>query len=334
MDDKAKKTLKYILSLVLAGALLYFAFRGIDWKDFWSGLISTRWGYVLLSLVAAYAALVFRAERWRLQLLPIDSRVDRRVIWHASNFGNFMSIIIPGVGEFVRCARVYRKEVGYEKTFGTILVERFCDVLSILVLLLIAVVGNRDLLLPFMRDNVLAPFRSRFNFSMGWIALALVLFLLAAIWVVLHFRSRSRFCGRIVQSLQGILDGMKAFVHIPHKFLFVLYTVGIWVMYIMMTFLTFLAVPGLEHLSFADAVFISAIGNIASVIPTPGNLGAYHYLVGIAISSIYLGSSEILAMPLLCATLSHGSHAILLMLMALYSFIVVSVRRETYSKLR
>ena len=32
------KVLKYILSFVLAGVLVYFAFRGVDWKAFWGGL--------------------------------------------------------------------------------------------------------------------------------------------------------------------------------------------------------------------------------------------------------------------------------------------------------
>ena len=43
-----KKVLKYVLSFVLAGVLVYFAFRGVDWTAFWSGLQQTRWGWVAL----------------------------------------------------------------------------------------------------------------------------------------------------------------------------------------------------------------------------------------------------------------------------------------------
>ena len=38
------KWLKYVLSFLLAGVLVFFAFRGVDWKAFWSGLQQTRWG--------------------------------------------------------------------------------------------------------------------------------------------------------------------------------------------------------------------------------------------------------------------------------------------------
>lgn len=89
MNSKASKVIKYVLSLLLAAALLYFAFRGIDWKEFWEGLRTTNWFYILLSMIAAVAALVFRAERWRLQLVILDSDIARASIWHGSNIGNF-----------------------------------------------------------------------------------------------------------------------------------------------------------------------------------------------------------------------------------------------------
>ena len=88
-----------------------------------------------------------------------------------------------------------------------------------------------------------------------------------------------------------------------------------------MTYFTFRAVPQLPgSLGFTDAVFVSAIGNVASVIPTPGNLGAYHYIVSLALSTIYLGAQAIVPSTLLFATLSHGSHAALLILLGIYSY--------------
>ena len=35
MKEAAKNILKYALSFLLMGVLLYFSFRGIDWKEFW-----------------------------------------------------------------------------------------------------------------------------------------------------------------------------------------------------------------------------------------------------------------------------------------------------------
>ena len=77
MNRKAAGILKYLLSLVLAGALIYFALRGIDWRVFAEGLGETRWGYALLYLLAALLALVFREERWRAMMLPLNPEVRR-----------------------------------------------------------------------------------------------------------------------------------------------------------------------------------------------------------------------------------------------------------------
>lgn len=325
MQKKASHTLKLILSVVLAALLLYFAFRGISWKEFLSGLETTSWSYVILSLVTAFAALVLRALRWRQQLKAIDQDAGFQRIWDGSNIGNFLNIIIPGVGEFYRCAYVSHKKSGYDRTFGTIIMERAWDVLAIVCLLAGAILTNTDVLLPFMRKHVMEPFVGRFNFSLWWIIAILSAILAALLICIFAFREKNRVAGKCADAISGALNGFLAFRKIKGKALFLAYTIGIWVMYILMTFLTFKAVPGLQQLSFSDAVFISAVGNIASVIPTPGNLGAYHYLVGLAISNIYLNSSEILAIPLLFATLSHGSHAVLLIIMAIISYIAVEI---------
>lgn len=332
MKANASKIVKYILSLVLAAALLYFAFRGLDWKEFWTGLKTTRWGFVLLSLVAAIAALVFRAERWRLQLVTLDDSIRRITIWDGSNIGNFLSLVIPGIGEFFRCGHVTTKKASYDKTFGTIIMERAWDILAIVVLLLIAVATETDKLVPFMQNHILGPFTHRFSFSIWWLVGGVIVIVAAIIWVIYAFRDRSRFCAKCADAVKGILQGFTAFGKMHKKWLFITYTAAIWVSYIVMAYFTMLAVPGIDHLVFEDAVFISAVGNIASVIPTPGNLGAYHYIVGLAISTIYLGATEILAAPLLFATLSHGSHAVLLIILAIISYIAVAVRKNGVRK--
>lgn len=328
MAKNASQVLKYLLSLILAAALLYFAFRGNDWKAFIDGVRSTRWSYILLSLVVSVAAVVFRAERWRLQLVTLDPGISRSIIWHGSNVGNFLSIVIPGIGEFYRCGKVSTGRARYDKTFGTILVERAWDVIAILALLLVAVIAGRGTIEPFLREHVIAPLGSRTGISPWWIAAGAVVLIAAALYLIFAFRGKSRFCARCANAAKGILEGVSAFGKMRGKGLFLLYTAGIWTMYILVTLFTFKAVPGLETLGFADAVFISAVGNIASVVPTPGNLGAYHYIVGLAISTLYLASSGMTATALLCATLSHGSHAILIILLGAVSYAVLTLKKK------
>lgn len=321
MAKKASSVLKFTLSLLLAAALLWFAFRGLEWREFTDGLKATRWGWIAASLAAGLAALVMRAERWRLQLRTLSPGIGRLMIWDASNIGNFLNIVIPGSGEFVRCAEVSTATKRYDSTFGTILFERAWDILAILLLLVIAVISNGDVLGPFVKEHVIEPLTAAMSCSI-WIFLAGILAaFFAGIVLIWRKRHSSVFCRKCAEAIKGIVGGIRSFGSIDGKWRFLVHTVGIWTLYIIVTWATFLAIPGLEGLSFYDALFISAIGNIASVIPTPGNLGAYHYLVGLSISTIYLGAAEITSSALLCATLSHGSHALLIIILAVVSYI-------------
>ncbi|MBP9998933.1 MAG: flippase-like domain-containing protein [Bacteroidales bacterium] len=328
MNKKVKDTIKYLVSVLVAVVLVYFSFRGNDWNEFFHALTQTNWWYIILSMVVAVIALIFRAERWRNQMLPLDESISRYSVWHGSNIGNFLSIVIPGVGEFYRCGFVATGKASFDKVFGTIIMERSWDVLAILLLIFAALAGNSSVIMPFMQEHVIAPFASRFSISIWLLAGTAMLILAALLAAVFIFRDRVALLGKIAKWLEGILGGFASFVKMEKKLLFLLYTVGIWFMYILMTYFTFLAIPGLDHLSLVDAIFISAVGNIASVIPTPGNIGPYHYLVGMAISTIYLGAEGMTSLALLCATLSHGSHALLLIILGVVSYIQVSIKKK------
>lgn len=320
MKEKIIQILKYVLSPVLAAVLLYFAFRGIDFQEFRSDIVLTRWGWILLSVAAAIAAVVLRALRWHLQLSAVDPEISLGNVWHCSNVGNFLSIIIPGTGEVYRCVRVSTKKSGMDRTLGTILVERAWDLLAVGALLLLALALNADTLADFLRRNVVEPLGGSIGALFWWILGGGAAILVVAAVLVVKFAPHSNFCSKCAGVLKGIADGITAFGRMRGKWLFLVYTVGIWVAYILMTMFTFYAIPELAHLGFGDATFISAVGNIASVIPTPGNLGAYHWLVGMAISNIYLGAGEMVSAALLCATLSHGFHALLLILLGIVSY--------------
>ena len=107
--------------------------------------------------------------------------------------------------------------------------------------------------------------------------------------------------------------------------MFLLCTLGIWLMYILMTWSIFRAVPALSHLSFADALFISSIGNFASVIPVPGGIGAYHYLVALSLQALYGASWET---GILAATLNHELHALIIIVVGVVSYIALTIRKK------
>ena len=138
MNKNASKAIKYSLSFILAAVLVYFAFRSVNWADFLADIKQTRWGYVMLFFLASVLALVFRELRWHILLEPFDPQVKHRKVWDAINVSNMANIVLPGVGEFMRCATVSSRRMSVEKALGTIICERLFDVLAILLIFVVA----------------------------------------------------------------------------------------------------------------------------------------------------------------------------------------------------
>ena len=325
MDKKAANILKYLLSVVLAAVLVWIAFRGVDWPDFWDGLRQTRGLYLVLYLVFALLALLFREERWRCILHTLDPQLGRLDIWDANNVGNLVNIVLPGAGEFTRCGYVSSKRLGYDKSLGTAAAERVCDVAAILVLLLLALVLEWGRIGSFFVERIWEPLALRLGGGAGWYAALLVLLLVSAICAAWRLRGKIPFFGKVARALQGIWTGFSSLARMERKGLFFIYTLAIWTMYVLMLWATVRAIPVLDHLGMADVLFLSAVGNFASVIPVPGGIGAYHYLVALSVQTLYGCSWE---SGILLATLGHELHAVLVLLLGIVSYLRLTLRKK------
>ena len=346
MKAESKKILKIALSFALAGVFVFFAFRGIDWASFAQDIRQTRWIWVLAFCVVSVGALIFRMLRWQALLRPLhggadaaesgsggsaaggaDGKVSALRVWDANNVGNIVNVVIPGSGEFVRCGYMTAGRASYDKVLGTVVTERICDVLAIVLLMAIAILCGSEQMKQFFRTNIAGAAAGQL--SLLWVLAGVLLLLAAGVWALWHFRERNAFCGKIADKLKGFAGGMTSFVRMRKKWLFIIYTIGIWTMYVLMSYSIIKAMPELSHLGAADALFLCAIGNFASVIPVPGGIGAYHYLVALSLSGIYGVSWET---GLLNATLNHELHAILILLLGAVSYVSLTLQSRKAAK--
>ena len=326
MKIKLSSVIKYTLSLAAAAVLVYFAFRGVDWGAFWQGLKQTSWGWMAVYAVASIGALFFRRLRWSSILKPLDASIRPLTVWDANNIGNIVNVVIPSVGEFTRCGIVSTKKATYDKAFGTIACERLCDTVAVIILFIVTIAVDRGTFSSFFAENIWGPLSEGLSFSLGWIVGGVVLLLAAFIWAMFHWREKSRFCGKVAGAISGLGAGFVSFSKMEHKSLFALYTLGIWVMYIIMYTCVLKAIPATAHLPFTAALFITAVGNVASIIPVPGGIGAYHYLVALTIESLFGLTHDV---GILYATLNHEAHAILIIILGAISWIAWTLRRRT-----
>ncbi len=76
-------------------------------------------------------------------------------------------------------------------------------------------------------------------------------------------------------------NGLLAARDVERWWLFILYTVLIWLCYTLMTYIPFWMFDMQEvyNLDMLDALVITVISAIGIAIPSPGGLGTYHYFV-------------------------------------------------------
>ena len=325
MKDTLKKIFKYLASAAFAILLLWVSFRDVEWSEFVTGVRACRWEYIALSMVAGSCAFLLRALRWRRLLLPIDPTISRVTTFNGVNIGNVSNFIFPRIGEFVRCGVITRRsKATYDKVLGTVIMERSWELLVMLMLLAVVVVFGFQRFGGFFVENILTPMSARFDFSIWWIVAACALIAAASLYILWYYRLRSSICAKVWNVLRGVLQGFSSCLRMDQKWLFFAYTAMIWGLYWLMAASTVWAAPFLEGLDMIDALFLSLVGGLGFAVPVPGGIGAFHFIISLALSTMYGVPVEL---GIVYATLSHTSQAITQIAFGAGSYIYESIRK-------
>ena len=319
MNKKVSQILKYAVSASLAFVLLYFSFRDVEWADFMEGLKSCRWEFILLSMAAGSFAFWLRAVRWRKLLLPIDGSITRMTAFNGINIGNISNFVFPRIGEFIRCGVITRrsepvspddpehKKASYDKVLGTVVLERSWELLVMLLLLAVVVVGGFNRFGGFFVEQIWTPMAQRLDFSIWWIVAVLVLAGAAGCFALWRYRDTNPVFSKVWGIFRGILQGFASCLKMDRKWMFFAYTAFIWMTYWLMAASTVWAAPFLSELDLIEALFLSLVGGLGFAVPVPGGIGAFHFIISLALSAIYGIPTEL---GIIYATLSHTSQAI------------------------
>ena len=193
-----------------------------------------------------------------------------------------------------------------------------------LLLLAVVVIAGFKRFGGFFIEQVWNPMAQRLDFSIWWIVALLVAVCVAGLWLLWRYRESNAFCSKVWGIFKGILQGFASCLKMEKKWLFFAYTACIWLTYWLMAASTVWAAPFLEHLDVIDALFLSLVGGIGFAVPVPGGIGAFHFVISLALSMVYGIPME---MGIVYATLSHTSQAITQIFFGAVSYVVEAVRK-------
>jgi hypothetical protein len=296
------KAIYWVLALALAGVLLYFSLKGIDWGQVWRIVQGARWELILLTLALISVALFCRAFRWRV-LLTAQKPVPAGVAFWATAAGYLGNQLLPArAGEMIRTLLICR-HTGARTAFvlTTALSERVVDAA-----VLVTITATVLLLLPEKPGWLEVAVRPFAALGFGSvIALALLPYFenhgqrwLAKLPVPEKLRER------LTHLLGQAFEGIRAF-HDPGRLArFAGLTAVIWAIDGGVTVMCARSI-GLE-ISYPVALLLVAGLGLGSALPsTPGFLGIYQFVAVSILTPFGLSRSQAIAHILLFQAMAY-----------------------------
>ncbi len=309
MKKLVKSILQFLLFLGIGAVILYLVYRsqntayladctlrGIPEADcnlldkLLNDFKSTNFGWMALVGLAFLVSNYSRTAKWQMLLEPLGYRPRFLNGYLSILVAYFANLGLPRMGEVVRAGVLSKYEnLPPEKVMGTIVVDRVVDVLCLGLVFLLAVIFEGKKLLnyeDFIGGNANAATVQEPSFTKWWV-LGFMLVVASSMFLTRKKLANTAIFQKILGMFKGFWEGIKSVAKLRNPWLFVMHSLNIWVMYFVMTWLGFQAFGPTAHLGLLAALTVFAFGTLGMVIPSPGGMGTFHFLVITALTTFY-----------------------------------------------
>jgi uncharacterized protein (TIRG00374 family) len=327
------QTTKFIAFLAVGVVLLMLAFSNVNFTKLAADLKEADYSWLMLSVLFGFIAYVSRARRWVLLVRALGYHPTFKNAFYSLMTGYLANLALPRIGEITRCVALGKKEkIPVDQLFGTVVVERTIDFLSLLIIMILLIFTSGDQISIFLRESILVPIQQKIFsiFGSTWILWVIVLTLMVAgLFLLIRYKKRLRqirFFSKLFDLGRGIINGLKTITNLKRKWEFIFLTVFIWINYTLMTWVVVFSIESTSHLTFADSVFLLVIGGLAMSAPVQSGLGAFHYIIS---RGLLFVKGIPLEDGLVYALLTHESQLIFVAIVGTISFFIIFKRHPT-----
>jgi glycosyltransferase 2 family protein len=287
--------LKKILNIVK-----YLAFLGIGVLVFWwvykdepldkykvaFGNLNYFW--IVVSLVFSVLSQISRAMRWNMLIKPLGYEPKLYNSYLSVLILYFVNLLLPRAGEVFRCTILSKYEkIPFTKLAGTVFVERMADLITLLILAFIILLSQSSVFISFfnthpeVKQNLFELFSTR-NIILG---LSFIAFLVVIFMVFRYFFKKNKtqkgttLLKKMRLMKQNFISGIKSISKLENKWLFIGHTIFIYLMWLFMLYVIFLAYEPTRHLSLQTGMITFLMGGLAMLAPVQGGIGPWHFMV-------------------------------------------------------
>lgn len=275
MNKNLISFLKVLISVGIAGLLLYLVFKNVDWNEFWDRAQSVDYRWVIASILLSVVAYLARAYRWNILLEPLgyDLKTSRTTL--AVLVGYLANLALPRLGEITRCGVLKRNDnVEIPSSLGSVVTERLFDAFTLLVLILISLFLESERLFTFLQDAY-----KDLNIPVYVIGIIVILGITGLIAFILFLKKKDQLKGKFAVLLKSFVEGILSLKDIKRPVGFMVSTIVLWVVYYLMSYIIIFSLPETSHLGFDAGFMLLITGGIALSIPVQSGFGTYHGMI-------------------------------------------------------
>ena len=285
MNKKLRGILQYFLFAALAAFFVWLSLRGLDakkWDELKSALDRAHYWILIPVLFFLLLSNWLRALRWKQLIEPMGYSPSILNTFFGVLIGYFVNLGAPRLGEVMKCTVLARYEkIPAEKLVGTIVAERAFDVICLATVFALAFVVQFNVLQSLASAYIYPAFQNaggKISYQKIAIIVASLIIILFLIRFFLNKFGHINIVQKIKNILIGVWHGLTSVKDVKNKPLFFVYTVMIWVLYLISTWCGFFAITETSHLTMSDALSVLAMGSVGMVF-SPGGIGLYPLLV-------------------------------------------------------
>lgn len=281
--------LRLVIFLGIGVFFIYWFLLKLDasQKDaIWQAFLEADYGWVAVGMACCLLSHFVRALRWQLLFHPIGLHPSLGHTFGSVVVAYLGNLAFPRAGEVMRCATLRTSEgIPVEKSLGTVVTERLIDLLAFALVVVIGLLAMFGQAKDWLYNTLSEKYDNLPNMAMIAGALA-VLAVAAFVAYKLFWKRLLRFSlvRRVDRLVRGMVDGVKSILHLGGRrtALFILYSVVIYLLYILGGLIIFQAFEQTRWLGFTAAFVVYLFGSVGMTL-SQGGIGVYPVLVQLAL---------------------------------------------------
>ncbi len=289
MKSKILNVLKYVFFLALGVFIFWLIYRKYDVHEIIKAFKEVNYFWIVLSLIFSVLSLVSRAMRWQLLIKSIGYRPRFINVFLSCYVLYLVNLFIPRAGEVARCSVVSSTDkVPFPKLVGTMIIERLADVIMLAICAVLIFATN----IPTLNKiaDAYPALRSTFDnlFSVRNIIILVALGGAGLIALRYFIRYRKKRKAQEEDKKESIfnkfLEGVDSISKLDRKWEFIGHTLFIFLMWLAMLYVVFLAYEPTAGLSIRAGMLTFLMGGIAMLVPVQGGIGPWHFMVSLTLA--------------------------------------------------